>query len=268
MLQQPWGKPPETLLKSPCKETCGEGQALVAWRRPDFVGDHGCGYLVQTCVLARQSGSATAFPQHRQERQNTRPAISDRFLKIIIQTEVLLIKRGAAELYSPRQKPSYPYPTTDNAALCSPKWMCRQRSCVWIHRGFVQLERSLCLDLAINFAVICLQCNSSAAERSSGGLCLKYTAEDVSGMYTAGLSRMDWFWCARCFFSDSRFLSSSSRYTEIKEGLTQALFQPSLFPPRQTHTLSTKSLNHALFPELQDCELHIGPLQLHSATVF
>lgn len=50
---------------------CGEGEAVVAWRPPDFMGDHGCDYLVQTCALARQSGSATAFLQHRQECQNT-----------------------------------------------------------------------------------------------------------------------------------------------------------------------------------------------------
>lgn len=58
---------------------CGEGEGLVAWRRPDFVGDRGCGYLVQTRALAWQSGSATAFLQHRQECQNTQPATSDRF---------------------------------------------------------------------------------------------------------------------------------------------------------------------------------------------
>lgn len=42
----------------------GEGGTLVAWIRPDFVGDHGRGYLVQTCTLARQSGSAAAFLHH------------------------------------------------------------------------------------------------------------------------------------------------------------------------------------------------------------
>lgn len=43
---------------------CGDGGAPVAWIRPDFVDDHGQGYLVQTCTLARQPGSAAAFLQH------------------------------------------------------------------------------------------------------------------------------------------------------------------------------------------------------------
>lgn len=171
-----------------------------------------------------------------------------------------LIKQGASELYSPRQKPSYPYPAPDNPALCSPSVCTGSHwSGVWIHRGFVQLERCLCLYLAINFAVICLQRDGSAACAAREGSAVS-TAEDVSGIYTARLSHMDWIWYARCFCSDSRFLSSNSCYTKIGEGLTQALFSPPSFPPCQTHTLSAKSLNHALFPELQDCELHIGPL--------
>lgn len=83
--------------------------------------------------------------------------------------------------------------------------------------------------------------------RSSGGLCSEYIAEDISGMYTVRLSHMDWFWYARCFFNDLRFLSSSSRYTKIKEGLTQALFQPPLLSPLpNTHTLNKISKSCSL----------------------
>lgn len=53
---------------------CGEGEALVAWRRPDFAGDCGHGYLVQMrpgttvgqchCFSAAPSGMPKQMTDH------------------------------------------------------------------------------------------------------------------------------------------------------------------------------------------------------------
>lgn len=156
---------------------------------------------------------------------------------------------------------------TDNPAFCSPKWVRWQA-----------LKR--CLDTpafcpvrkmpvaVLNNQLGCYLCSvhSSAASVPWEGSAASTQWRCKQDVCSEAASH--WLiLCVRCFLNELRFLSSSACCIEIKEGLMQALFQSPL-PPCQTHTLSTKSLNHALFPELQDGELHIGPLWLHSATLF
>lgn len=245
---------------------CGEGEAPVSWGGPGFAGGRGCGYLLQT-LPARQSGSAAAFLQHWQECQNTLLLTSDRFLKIYYLDWGFANRAGSIWTLPTQTEALLPHLMTDNPAFCSPKWVRWQalKRCLDTP-AFCPARKMPVAVLSNQLGCYLCSVHSSAASVPWEGSAASTQWRCKQDVCSEAASH--WLiLCVRCFLNELRFLSSSACCIEIKEGLMQALFQSPL-PPCQTHTLSTKSLNHALFPELQDGELHIGPLWLHSATLF